>query len=247
MDIIQKIYMALCESNQDHSVELSANGRYDIHHVETDPYRNSQTYHYIASKPDGAQEFKVYKHRNRVGDKSWYDPSIASLEKRDEGEPYERNVPVLNSDEHDLKIHTGDTPGLIYRGMSHEEYHGIKNSGYIKSNGQFNMDGQEGLTYFSTDPMSAQNYAHSFAPERFKASGKHNVYVVGVKPQSGSVKVAGTGEHEVGIPHAVPESDIVEVHEGRPYASHSGNQEFINGDRGSGVSPMTFVAWKRIK
>jgi hypothetical protein len=112
------------------------------------------------------------------------------------------------------------------------------------------MTGQEGLTYYSRDPSQAQSYAHSFAPTEFRASGKHNVYVVAVRDPGTHVHVAGTGEDEVGIPHAISKSDILHVHEGTAYASQAGTASLHKSYRGledaSSSVPSISVGWRKI-
>jgi hypothetical protein len=140
--------------------------------------------------------------------------------------------------------------------MSEEEFKNIKSTGVIKSRGDYNLEGQEGLTYYSRDPGQAAHYAHGFAPAQFKASGRHNVYVVAVKDPNTEVKVAGTGEDEVGIPHAISAEDILHVHVGKAYASYPGSHS-INKDswnkephegkysEGSSSAPSTMIGYKK--
>ena len=115
------------------------------------------------------------------------------------------------------------------------------------------MEGQEGLTYFSTDPEVAAYYAHGFAPLHFKASPEKPAYVVGVKNPGTGVKVAGTAEHEIGIPHEISVNDIEEIHQGIPYASTASSNRYRKSSWNGEIvkemlsDPSTFIGWKRIK
>ncbi len=112
-------------------------------------------------------------------------------------------------------------PDLIHRGMSHEEYHSILKTGRIESKGRYNIgDVQKGLTYFTTQPASAVNYASSFAPSKHKPSPERHAYVVSVKkPSQDRIQhVEGTAKHEVGVKGHIPASDIVAVYRGRVIA-----------------------------
>jgi predicted N-acetyltransferase YhbS len=131
-------------------------------------------------------------------------------------------------------------PQLVYRGMSNAEFEVIKKTGKIQSRGDYNMGGQEGLTYFSTDPQSAEAYANSFAPWKYKATWDKPAWVIAVpKPDPSRVrKVTGTGEHEVGIKGAIPASEIQEVYRGRVVEYDPGVPEQ--------VAPSAWLHWEKI-
>lgn len=237
---------------QPHINELTKSGRYEVVHVAPSSYDDGHTVHYNAKRPHNAIEFQSKP--QRPGAASWYDPTISELESSNTGEPFERLHPRL-------KLHSGYTPSIqhsndsntIYRGMSQEEYQNIMHSGVIKSHGNYNMDGQEDLTYFSTDPSVAEHYAHVFAPVEHKATGMHKAYVICIKNPGTGVHIPGTGEHEVGISGEIPAHHITEIHEGRVYASHPGdvtlNREWGTNQlsRGSSAVPTAHIAWKKIK
>jgi len=240
-------------SLQPHIDKITSTGRFDITKIKKDDSRHYTSFDilYNAKKPEGALDYlsqPKYPDRSSHG---WYDPKMSELKLHNAEEPFARNMASLKPDsEYKQTIQEKETPNVIYRGMSHEEFHDLKNTGQIHSKGEFNMGGQEGLTYYSTDPSSAQSYAHSFAPMQFKASGKHNVYVVGVKNPGTGVKIAGTGEHEVGIPHPIKISDIVSVHEGKAYSAQTGTESFTKShyglESGGGAQPSVFVGWKKL-
>jgi hypothetical protein len=254
-ELLKKIRSILSESNSINQIPATGilkkvmdSGRYDVayHNKEDDGYRVNHDIGVLPKKPSGAADFSP-----RTGKpKGWYDPKISHLVLPPVDEPYGRTHPQLNPDSgYHKEIQAQKTPGVLYRGMSHEEFHNILKTGEIKSKGDYNLAGQEGLTYYSKDPAQAQNYAHGFAPVQHKATGQHHAYVVAVKDPGTNVKIAGTGEDEVGIPHAIKKSDILGVHIGRVYAAHPGeysvHQENGKVSSGSSHDPSAFIAWKK--
>ena len=233
-----------------HLKEMRDSGRYDITHNGYDDRYDHHEFTTIAKPSRNATPFHYQKGRS---ERSWYNPDIAELHTPYPDDPYSRTYPrIKESSGYTPEVDDTRTPGVLYRGMSHEEFKNIKNTGFIKSHGEYNLGGQEGLTYYSRDPGQANSYAHSFAPAQFKASGKHNVYVVAVKDPNTEVKIAGTGEDEVGIPHAISSDDILHVHVGKAYASTPGRHVISkdwhnNYSDGSSSSPSTYVAWKKMK
>jgi hypothetical protein len=97
--------------------------------------------------------------------------------------------------------------------MSNHEFQNIKKTGVIQSKGEYNLAGQQGLTYFSTEPRSAETYAHSFAPWNQKANWDNPAWVIAVpKPdESKIVHVQGTGSHEVGVKGSIPANQTILV------------------------------------
>jgi len=140
-----------------------------------------------------------------------------------------------------------DSP-LMYRGMSWEEWESIRALGKIESGGQMNLGPEQaGLTYYSSDPLSAVSYASSFAPVQFKATPEKPAIIIAVKRRVG-IPVGGTGEHEIGIRGSIPIEEIVGVWEGHPYSTTRGSADVIvdwHGTRaGSGSGPSTYIAWR---
>ena len=224
--------------------------RYDVISSTRPDYNPDQVdIQYAPKVSKTAVPYEYYTKRKKGS--HWYEPELSTLEKRDEGEVFERQIPVLKP-EYSRDINTDRTKNLIYRGISEEEYQNIAKTGKIKSHGDFNMTGQEGLTYFSTDPDAAQNYAHNFAPLNHKATGIHHAYVIGIENPGTGVKIAGTGEHEVGIPGEIDANQIKEVHRGRAYTISSGEQSYIKDysgkiRQGSSFAPTVHLAWEKIK
>lgn len=237
---------------QPHVEELTRSGRYDILSVVPSSYSNGQDIHYTTKRPHTAVEF--HARPKRPEQPSWYDPEISELHSTNPGENFERlHAKLKPHSGYSSSIEASGNSDTIYRGMSQEEYQNILHTGVIKSRGNYNMDGQEGLTYFSTDPSTAQNYAHNFAPVEHKATGVHKAYVIGIKNPGNGLHIAGTGEHEVGIPGEIPAHSITEIHEGRAFAAHPGDVSLHRewGDsklsRGSSSAPTVHIAWKKIK
>lgn len=106
---------------------------------------------------------------------------------------------------------------VIHRGMSAREYNNITRHGVIKSHGSGNMgDEQMGLTYYTTDPDSAANYAGWYAQRGKKPTPDNPAYIVSIRrPSDGRIKrVDGTGDHEIGVMGEIPVEDIVAVYRG---------------------------------
>ena len=138
------------------------------------------------------------------------------------------------------RLDIAPNPALVYRGMSNTEFQAIKNTGKIQSRGDYNMEGQAGLTYFTTDPESAESYANSFAPWKHKANWENPAWVIAApRPDPSRVrKVAGTGEHEVGIEGMIPSSEIREVYRGRVVEYDPGVPEQ--------VAPSAWLHWEKV-
>lgn len=127
--------------------------------------------------------------------------------------------------------------GVIFRGMSAQEYANVLRTGEIRSNGSYNIgDQQVGLTYYSTEPDSAASYATSFAPSQHAPTFDQPAYVVGVHmPDQNRIRyVKGTGEHEVGVIGPIPVLDIIEVY--RAIVIEQGTESY-----------MTRVHWEKIR
>lgn len=263
MSLLRKIKSILLEnaSQNDNTLfgsikTLKDSGRYHIIHdsVESNPgYHDSHNFFAIANKPRGAENFLTRNGDDRKSSVGWYDKSISHIKNDHPEEKYSRNHIELNSDSglhHNIQDSIKN--GVIYRGMSHEEFHGIEKNGHIKSNGSANMGGQENLTYYSKDPAQAEFYAHGFAPAQHKATGSHHAYVVAVKDPGTDVRIPGVGENEVGIPHPVNKSEILHVHKAIAYHATPGQYEtrvskYENGVKeGSSSAPHIGIGWKKM-
>jgi hypothetical protein len=173
-----------------------------------------------------------------------YDPNFFDVEEDkytdDDGKVILVKDKLIPSSNLQANLDITPNPQLVYRGMSNAEFEVIKKTGKIQSRGDYNMGGQEGLTYFSTDPQSAEAYANSFAPWKHKATWDKPAWVIAVpKPDPSRVrKVAGTGEHEVGIEGTIPASEIREVYRGRVVEYDPGVPEQ--------VAPSAWLHWEKI-
>lgn len=207
----------------------------------------------LLKRPQNSVEFISRKSpKPHIKYTGWHDPSISTLSTPHPEDDYPRTHAELNPDSGYTKdVSDKRTPGVLFRGMSHEEFRNIQKTGKIQSNGNSNIGTEQvGLTYFSKDPKQAQSYAHSFASPENKASGSHHAYIVAVKDPGTGVHVDGTGEDEVGIPHEISKNDILHIHVGRAYAGYHGGSSVYkswNGyESGSGSTPDTQVGWKKM-
>lgn len=138
-------------------------------------------------------------------------------------------------------------PGTIYRGMSWEDFQNGLNKGAFQSRGDYNIgDAQKGLTFYSSRPSQAQNYAHGFAPWQYQGTPSRPAMVVGVKDPGKYDYV--TGETELGLRDPVPLEHIKSVHIGRPAIINPGSFDFYSEyerpwTRGGGVSPSAIPVW----
>lgn len=110
-------------------------------------------------------------------------------------------------------------PGLLWRGMSDEEYQASKARGYFESSGTYNIGGehgdngpgspgfQAGRTFFTTRPGSADSYASSFAPWQYTPTFSRPAHVVGIPDQPDAPRGPLGNEpnsHEVGLTGRIP-------------------------------------------
>lgn len=226
--------------------------RYDVTPELNSDGRDGIEFHALPKKSKGAVDFESRKTPTKnIKTKSWHDPEISTLKTPEPDDQFPRTHAELKPDSgYHVNVQDEKKAGVLYRGMSHEEYHNILKTGKIESNGNSNIgDNQKGLTYYSRSPSQAQSYAHSFASLENRASGKHHAYVVAVKDPETEVKVVGTGSDEVGIPHAIKKEDILHVHIGRAYAGYHGShgtvKEWSGYQAGGGSDPRTDIGWKK--
>tara|TARA_R100001594_G_scaffold150676_1_gene213503 strand:- start:28951 stop:32037 length:3087 start_codon:yes stop_codon:yes gene_type:complete len=232
--------------------QVAGSGRYDVVDKGQDGARHR--FEYSVRGTEGFDEVPAGITRDPDTGREWsrpttskFDPEMATLEAVTDkwGTSYKVNLKPGWSED----IPTNEA--LIYRGMSQEEWLRAKETGAIKSSGEYNLGPeQEGLTYFSTDAGSAAYYASSFAPPQFKATPDRPAVVVAIKRRPG-VSVKGTAEHEIGLSESVPLDEVVELWEGAPYRVDDGFTEIIrdlHGTRdGSGSAPDIRLGWRRIE
>jgi hypothetical protein len=210
---------------------------------------------YYTYKPRGLGDWKSGFNIMRDPDTGWqgkgrevfWDPSKSDVEivedkwgtshKFKPKENYLESIPQNNN--------------YMYRGMSWEEWKKIVQTGEIKSEGSYNLgDDQIGLTYFSSDATSASHYAHGFAPYYLQATPEKPAVVIAVGKREGK-HVAGTAEHEIGVPGSININEIKEVWFGEPASISSvGSFDLIkdwNGlTSGSRAAPSIHIVWRKI-
>jgi hypothetical protein len=172
----------------------------------------------------------------------WYEPSLFKLNEYDRIEAEDSRV---------FDRPSGNESGFLYRGMSFEEFTVAKARGYLESQGGYNFEGQEGLTYFSKDADEAAFYASGFAPWQFKPTPTRPAVMVKVIDPGDHVIVPGTGENEVGIRGRISFDAVVDICYAHPIAITPGEIE-INEDRwsrkfspGSSTGMMVNVTWNK--
>jgi hypothetical protein len=170
----------------------------------------------VAEKP----QIKSFK-RGWRGEEAQYDPRYYDIQPDalidDAGKTIATRDKLVPKNNLQYDIPVTEQDGVIYRGMSAAEYDDFVKTGRIQSSGSYNIgDEQKGLTYFSTSPRSAANYSSSFAPAEHKAKFDKPAYVVAVRSpdQSRIRKVAGTGEHEIGVQGPISGGDVVGIYRG---------------------------------
>jgi hypothetical protein len=128
-----------------------------------------------------------------------------------------------------------------YRGMSWEEWKSIQSSGYIKSNGIYNLgETQVNLTCFGYTPGTALHYATSFAPVQYAAAPARPGVVIAVPRDilKDSTMHKGVPNGELGYEGPLPKDKIVHAWMLVVNKVKEGNIEFIipwvNGGEKSG-------------
>ncbi len=193
-----------------------------------------------------------YSARKGADTTHYYDPEIADLE-TDEGEyAYTRAKHKPGFSETILPL--GD--GVIYRGIAYEEMQHINDTGLVTSSGEYNMTGQEGLTYWTTSIDSAIYYANGFAPSTHKPTFERPCYVIAANMPKETRHVPGVAEHEVGVARAISQEEIIAMWEGRVYYHKPHSMELRQDDRfgnesnryrgGSSSGGASGVVWKRL-
>jgi len=133
----------------------------------------------------------------------------------------------LHPDSIENKLGLGRVPpesqeGMIWRGMSGGEYKNLLEQGFLESKGEYNIgESQKGLTIFSSDPRTAEMYAHDFAPRDFKALPESSAYVVGIRKPSSAVPQTYGAASEFGVRGRIPIKDIVSVYRGNVFRPKS--------------------------
>jgi hypothetical protein len=139
----------------------------------------------------------------------------------------------IHPDSIEYKLNLGRVPpepqeGVIWRGMSGGEYKNLLEQGFLESKGDYNIgEIQKGLTIFSSNPRTAEMYAHDFAPREFKATPESSAYVVGIRKPSGAVPQTQKNPSEFGVTGQIPIEDIVSVYRGNVFRPRSDRQRAV--------------------
>jgi hypothetical protein len=142
--------------------------------------------------------------------------------------------------------------GLVYRGMSDEEMQAIRETGEVRSDGEWNLGGQDGLTYWTTAISSAAQYSNGFAPMHRRPTFGRPAWILAAHKPSEVRRVRGTAEHEVGVERAVAADEVVAAWRGLVFDFDPGEIELVLGGdgiwrTGSMVQPSARVVWERLE
>lgn len=145
--------------------------------------------------------------------------------------------------------------GVIYRGMSNEEWLASLERGYLLSEGYYNLPGEEGLTYFAVDPKTAASYASGYAPYPFTPTFDRPGIVVKVRRPANVIE-GGMGDSrvspgEVAVEDRIPIREVISVYEGRPYEMSGGSIELHSEHggpwiAGNGTHAGANLGWREI-
>ena len=139
----------------------------------------------------------------------------------------------IHPDSIEYKLNLGRVPpepqeGIIWRGMSGGEYKNLLEQGFLESKGDYNIgESQKGLTIFSSNPRTAEMYAHDFAPREFKATPESSAYVVGIRKPSGAIPQTQINPSEFGVTGQIPIEDILSVYRGNVFRPRSDRQRAV--------------------
>jgi hypothetical protein len=138
-------------------------------------------------------------------------------------------------------------PSVMHRGMSDEELREALSRGFFHSRGDWNLPGQDALTFFSSRPSQAESYASGFAPWQFKPTFDRPAWVASVKRPSEIAQIVG--ETELGVKGPVSVDDLVALHRGDVYGMDAANWNLVD-DWGtkhlSGTAPSSYVTWSPV-
>lgn len=143
-------------------------------------------------------------------------------------------------------------PGVIYRGMSWEEYQGALKNGEFKSKGAANIgEAQKGLTLWSSKPSQAASYANDFAGWQDKASPSRPAVMVAIHDpgEDSHVYTVPGAKEEIGLREAMPMSAVKDVYIGNATIVSSGEMQVKDRDgqpeEGSSSGGSTYVRWSK--
>ena len=188
--------------------------------------------------------------KDTLDDKNiWYDPTYMKEIPFGNGKSTVV-IPINPEIENQMKLPSGKEEGYLFRGMSYEEFEGIKKNGYIKTEAQYNFDFQGDMTFFSDEKSTAANYASGFAPWQYAPTIDKPAIMIKVKDPGNHEK--GTTEGEIGIRGKISDELITEVYVGRPVSMVEGYFEIVddkynnNVYRGNASPYKSNVIWEII-
>lgn len=188
--------------------------------------------------------------KDTLDDKNiWYDPTYMKEIPFGNGKSTVV-IPINPEIENQMKLPSGKEKGYLFRGMSYEEFEGIKKNGYIKTEAQYNFDFQGDMTFFSDEKSTAANYASGFAPWQYAPTIDKPAIMIKIKDPGNHEK--GTTEGEIGIRGKISDELITEVYVGRPVSMVEGYFEIVddkynnNVYRGNAFPYKSNVIWEII-
>lgn len=188
--------------------------------------------------------------KDTLDDKNiWYDPTYMKEIPFGNGKSTVV-IPINPEIENQMKLPSGKEKGYLFRGMSYEEFEGIKKNGYIKTEAQYNFDFQGDMTFFSDEKSTAANYASGFAPWQYAPTIDKPAIMIKIKDPGNHEK--GTTEGEIGIRGKISDELITEVYVGRPVSMVEGYFEIVddkynnNVYRGNASPYKSNVIWEII-
>lgn len=196
----------------------------------------------------------VVRHVSKRGRETFFDKEIAEIV--EDVEFGRDHAKIKAGTGYSEKMPAKEEAGMLYRGVSWEEYQFIKKHGFIKSNCSYNLgECQLGLTYFSGDPDTAAHYAGTFQPYPWLPTFERPAYVIKIRrPSEEKIDLTAAPMGEIGIRGDIPVSEIVALYEIRPYEISPGKVELRKvwyGDKevfieGSRMSPDIHVAYREV-
>lgn len=137
---------------------------------------------------------------------------------------------------------------VMHRGMSDEELQEALKRGFFQSKGEWNLPGQDNLTFFSSSPGQAENYASGFAPWQFKPTFERPAWVVSTVRRPENIGQV-VGQTELGVRGPVPVDDLVALHRGDVYGMDAADWNIVDDwgtKRLGGSSPSSKVIWSPV-
>lgn len=206
LDLLRKKYPDAEKRGEKYTVSQKKDG--DVTNVQVYP-EGGKTYVPKPGAPDRYAE-KIYDpNLAKVVNDGYSDPGIdfdLSTNRAVPHNPQQMHTLV----DGDSSFKSGEK---MWRGMSAEEFEEAQKRGYFQSKGDYNLEGQEGETYWSSRPSQAETYASNYAPFDFRATPNRPAYVVEAVQRPENIKQV-VGDTELGVAGRVPMEDVLNVYKG---------------------------------